>query len=146
MLLNAVLRPFCVAGVGLFVLGANQTMAQTCQSGSRLNQSAITTLLEGQYACGASGGQTWDERHSGGLVLDYKKGPTDPVDPSDTTSHPTGSYAYGASGTDGTVTYTYGGAPAAYFIQSAGGSSYYFCPIGGTGSVLNITVQASHCY
>lgn len=103
-------------------------------------------MLEGQYACGSSGGETWDELHSGGLVLDYKKGPNDPVDPSDTASHPTGSYAYSSSGTDGTVTYTYGGTSYSYFIQAGSGSSYYFCPTNGAASVLNITVQASHCY
>ncbi len=85
-----------------------QALAQTisCPSGSPLSASDITTLLGSKTVCASSGGDRWQEFHSGtgGALIDYKKGPNDPVDP--TTQ--VGTWGASASGAGyGQVTYNY---------------------------------------
>ncbi|MDR3533266.1 MAG: hypothetical protein P4L90_22245 [Rhodopila sp.] len=119
----------------------------------------MNSLLNNRYACvGSSPNASWNELHDSGSgkVLDYKQGPTDPTDPSDTVSHPTGSYTIvGAGGPQGvgTVTYNYGaGGTYAYNIRAnLGGTipwkspaTYSFCTTTG-GQNLAVTIQATHC-
>lgn len=147
-----------IAASLLLMFGTGQVMAQNCSSGTPLTQAQISNLLANRYACvGTSPNAQWNELHSGGLVLDYKKGPTDPVDPSDTPSHPTGSYTVtglGSSQTTGTVHYNYGaGGTFAYniianlgagFPPFVSGGQYSFCAVGG-GQNLAVTISATHC-
>jgi len=141
------------------MLGSGQVMAQTCTGNTIqfLTQAQISNLLNNRYACvGASPNAQWNELHQGGLVLDYKKGPSDPTDPSDTPSHPTGSYTVtgptGGAQQAGTVTYNYGaGGTFGYNVTAPAGSGppfhpglYSFCTTT-AGQNLAVTISPSHC-
>ena len=108
-----------------------------------LTQSGIETLLGQSMACYPTAAPYENqEYHTGttgsstGNIIDYKKGPTDPVDP----SKQIGSYSIAAVGGRpyyGTITYTYTGSPPSTFTYTVwgptapGGNLYDFC-IGAT--------------
>jgi hypothetical protein len=133
-------------------------MAQTCGSsaGTGLNITQINNLIANRYACAnLSPTEHWNELHTSPYVLDYKQGPTSPTDPSDTVSHPTGTYAVTSPGgfqQPAVVTYTYGSASYGYtVINNLGGAipwtapaQYSFCTTGG-GLNLAVTIQSTHC-
>ena len=99
------MKRILIAGAAILALGTGHAMAQNCTTGTLLTLAQISQLLNNRYACVPT---QWNELHSGGLVLDYKLGPASPIDPSDTASHPTGSYAItGVSGPQSTGTITY---------------------------------------
>jgi hypothetical protein len=144
-----------VAGTVLLALGTGDALAQNCTIGNELGQAAIGVLLANRYACATiSPTENWNELHSSGFMLDYKKGPTDKSDPSDTLSHPTGTYTLsGGNGIGplaGVVTYTYGPTSYSYHIRANLGATtpnpgqYSFCTTGG-GRNLAVTISASHC-
>jgi len=146
-----------IAGALAVVLSAGSASAQTC-TGTPMTSAAITSLIAGRYACAnISPTQHWNELHQAGKVLDYKKGPTDPIDPSDTATHPTGTFAVTGSGgpqTTGTVTYNYGaGGTYGYNIYANGTGTnpfsatgtYSFCGVTGGAPQLLVTVSSSHC-
>jgi len=95
---------------------------------SQLSQSNISTLLSGNTACyPSSGAPNNQEAHSGGTsgtITDFKKGPSDPNDP----SSQVGTYAIDGSGN---ITYNYSGGPT--FVYSVWGATppapgvYDFC-------------------
>jgi hypothetical protein len=142
-----------VVAIGLMAL-CSPAWSQTCGTNSGVNKNlslaAVNTLLTGNYACAnLSPTEHWNELHSSPYVLDYKKGPTDPVDPSDTPSHPTGTYVI--TGPDaGTVTYTYpDGGVYGYTIKgnlgtTSGPGLYSFCTSTG-GINIPVTISAAHC-
>jgi hypothetical protein len=140
----------------LLLININQAFSQTCPGANPLSQSQVENLVGGKYACADLGGnEVWDELHNGGpsspggVVLDYKKGPSDSVDPSDTVAHPTGSYVIGSNGV---ITYTYPGVSTSpqYQIYDPNSSApnpgtYTFCTQNG-GLNLTVTVASAHCY
>jgi hypothetical protein len=143
---------------GALVFGAGQAMAQNCSTGTLLSQIQISNLLSNRYACvGSSPAATWNELHSAGQVLDYKLGPASPTDPSDTASHPTGTYAITgltSPQTTGTVTYNYGsGGTFGYHVYGNQSGTvpftttgtYSFCGVSGGAPTLLVTVSPSHC-
>ena len=126
-------------------LGSSQARAQTVLTGAQ-----IQTLLVGNYACGSSGDDTWDEILSGtttGTVTDYKQGPTDATDP----TQAVGSYTISTGGSPDTITYNYGaGGTFAYSVVDPTGTNlpnpgtYTF--VGqGAAPTLTITVASSPC-
>ena len=131
---NVVLKSVCLAGAFVSSLCAHQAAA-TCSA--PLTQAQISTALEGNYASGSNGSESWNEGHCAGNLYDYKKGPTDPVDP----QKQVGTYSYVTVGRSGAaVRYSYTGGPIfTYFVQSISGGSYLFCATGG-GADLTITV------
>lgn len=142
------MKPVFVMGSIFLALGASHAvMAQTC-SGNKLSATAIQTLVAGKYACygpGAYPNVQWNELHTGtssGTVTDYKKGPSDPVDP----TKAVGTYAI--TGTNSAIiTYTYsdGGGAYGYNVYANLGTAspnpgnYSFCTTGG-GVNLPVTV------
>ena len=80
---------------------------------------------------------TNQEAHAGGIITDYKQGPTDPVDP----SVQVGTYTV-PIGPTAQITYSYtGGGTYAYTvwgISTSGPGSYDFC--GGSPSPLTVRV------
>ena len=81
------LGPMKITLVGAFLAMASQAGAQlTCScipSLPRISGTALSNLIVGQTACATLGGSSWQSYHqSGGSLIDYKKGPGDPVDPS----------------------------------------------------------------
>ncbi len=138
------MKPWLIAVVCSPSFIATLAMAQTCPGSSRLPASVIQSSVAGNYVCvGNYPNADWNELHSGSNVIDYKKGPNDPVDPSSTV----GTFAVTSSGTDGVITYNYngGGGTYSYYVQPAGGSQYYFCPSTGAAPVITVTIQPSHC-
>ena len=130
---HRVLTSAFLAVVSLGALHAHNAMA-TCTT--PLTQVAISTALEGNYASGTNGTESWNEGHCSKTLYDYKKGPTDPIDPQKIV----GSYSYSTSNGSGTVQYSYTGGPSfTYFVQFISTGSYRFCPTGG-GTDLIITV------
>ena len=81
------LVPMKITLVAAFLAMASQAGAQTaCSCNGSLNRvtgAALSSLIIGQTACATLGGSSWQSFHqSGGSLIDYKKGPGDPVDPS----------------------------------------------------------------
>jgi len=72
----------------LFLAAAIGNAAANCTD-NRITGAAINTLLNGKLVCGrpaagytGSPNDRWQEEHiSGGALFDYKKGPTDKIDP-----------------------------------------------------------------
>ena len=138
----------------LAALSLGHAHAQSCStaSSSGISASAIQSLVANQYACvGTSPNAEWNELHNSngraGNVLDYKKGPKDPVDPSDTASHPTGSYVIaGSHNNPGTITYTYGtNAYGYYVVDTSTAPVYSFCGMSGGAPNLSVTISPTHC-
>ncbi len=107
-----------IAALAVLAGFSAQALAQaiSCPTGSALSASDITTLLGGKTVCATSGGDRWQEYHSGtgGPLIDYKKGANDPVDP----TMQVGTWAASDSGAgNGQVTYNY---------TDGGSSSYRF--------------------
>lgn len=81
-----------VGGPAIATCGVNPITGST----GTTNLSGLTN----QYVCATRGNEKWQEQHkSGGDLWDYKKGPTDPVDP----SGKVGTWSRNAT----SVTYTY---------------------------------------
>jgi hypothetical protein len=107
-------------------------MAQCATSGSykQLNQSDIESLVGLGTACYPAGGPPWtnQEYHTSsgasGTIIDYKKGPSDPRDP----SKAVGTYTVNA---DSTITYNYTvGGTYTYSVwgkTNGKGATYDFC-------------------
>jgi hypothetical protein len=79
------------------------------------------SALQNNTVCATLGRERWQEFHApGGNLIDYKKGPSDRVDPSKSV----GSWSASAD----TVTYDYGrGGTFRYQLHNNGGGSYTFC-------------------
>jgi hypothetical protein len=108
----------------LVAAGAAQAQSCPCNPNATVLASASATqaVLSNKMVCGQVGSERWQEWHNGatsGPIVDYKLGPTHPVDPSSTV----GSYAIN---TDGTVSYTYGSTTYRYAVCPTGGT-YTFC-------------------
>ncbi len=138
----------------MLAFSAGEAAAQNC-TGAQLGQAAIGALVTNRYVCvGASPNAQWNELHTGGKVIDYKLGPSDPVDPSDTVANPTGTYVIGPGSPQsvGKITYTYpGGGTYSYTVRANLGSTnpatgtYSFCGASAGSPNLAVTVSASHC-
>jgi hypothetical protein len=128
------------AGMAALTVSTGQASAQCT---APMNVGTLQSALDGNYACGSQGSESWNELHSGGILTDYKKGPTDKIDP----TAPVGIYTI-SSNNEGTgqvdYTYTAGSLHFAYTVQSNGGTSYTFCPVPG-GIPLSVTIQPAHC-
>ena len=129
----------------LLVLGAVQFLAAgSARAATTLNANQIKNLLVGKYACGSSGTEKWDEILVGGntgSVTDYKKGPSDPSDPTAVVG------SYSITNQPAAITYNYtSGGSYTYTIQDPNSTS----PNPGTyifvgPQTLTITVATSHC-
>lgn len=77
-----------------------------CTSTSQVTGSAtLTTLLGGKTICASRGADRWQEYHqAGGALIDYKKGPTDPVDP----TKQVGTWTVTGNGSGTQLRYDYG--------------------------------------
>ena len=110
--------------------------AAICTAPSRVSGANLTKLIEGNTVCATRGSERWQEQHrAGGQLWDYKRGPTDPIDPTKQVGTWSISMAMG-----GTVTYSYTGGPNfTYSVHDeGGGASYSFCS-GGTEIVTGAT-------
>jgi hypothetical protein len=121
------MKQLMVLGVVLFSWVSPAVMADC--STDRLNTSDLINLIEGNTVCAMLGTDQWQEQHrgvsSGGELWDYKKGPSDPVDP----TARVGSW----STSEFRVTYTYGSNVYTYEVYGSGnlGDPHSFCGVAG---------------
>lgn len=141
---------------GVFALGAGlvggQAMA-ACTGSTRLNATEIANTLPGKYVCSKQGGSDWkwQELHQGntgatsGALIDYKKGPNDPVDPSKTV----GTWAITTQGSNALVEYNYTAfgtsGPYRHSVHNNGNGTYSFCPFPSGTEVIATLQTGSGC-
>lgn len=96
-------------------------------TGTALNAGQLTTLLSGNTVCGrpaasypGSTSDRWQEQHRGGAQLwDFKRGPSDPVDPTERVG--SWSISPGVQGSPALVTHAYlGGTSFSWAVYTQG--------------------------
>lgn len=139
-------RELAILAAGL--LASGQLFAQSCPAGSERVTANLQNFLAGKMVCAAiPGGDRWQEHHQGSGVtasplVDYKKGPSDLVDP----SKQVGTWQ-ASNGADATVTYTYGSLIYTYLVCAvpniATAASITFVPSGAGTLITGATLFAS---
>lgn len=134
------IRPSAV--VSTVVLGclglSGQAMAACTPVAAALTQAQLTTALTGNTVCAVRSAESWQELHqAGGALIDYKRGPAHPVDPSEQV----GTWSITASGGNARVVYNYGaGGSFGFRVHAITGTSYSFCSLGATADI-DVTIK-----
>ena len=112
---------------------AGQAMA-AC-TGTPMTEAALRAVVNNNTVCAVRGAESWQELHQpGGALIDFKRGPTHPIDPSERV----GSWSIGPSGQ---ITYNYGtGGTTTFAVRPNGGASYSFCGVGGAADI-DVTIK-----
>ena len=134
------MKPKIIACAILLAFGSSQAIA-ACPTSGRLTGNAISTTVSGNYGCALRGvgpaAEKWNELHQGtGIpgpdpVIDYKRGPGDPVDP----TKQVGTFTIVGGTNPGTIKYDYGdpGGPYTYSVTPGGASGppnvFAFCNV-----------------
>jgi hypothetical protein len=130
---------------GVFVLTGLAGQAMADCSGPSLNQVQLQNTLSGMTVCATRGDEKWQEQHQGsggGALVDYKKGPSDPVDP----SKEVGSWNISGTGTNAVVNYNYsGGGTYSYAVLDNKDGTYSFCGNGTGEEIVATIVPAGPC-
>ncbi len=122
---------------------AGPVWAQSCASGTRLNQTQLTNTFPGNTLCAQRGTDKWQEQHRElGQLWDYKLG-SSTVDP---TKH-VGSWAITGTGSDALLTHTYGATPYSWQVCRSGGvggvgTGYTLISTGSAGTITGAEVKA----
>src|SRR6185436_20314716 len=115
-------RAIAIGTMLAFVASQALAAAPACDNTGKLSAARLTMMLPGKYVCvGTFPNATWNELHGGAanntgsisdIITDYKKGPGDPVDPSEQV----GTYSITGGAAAGQITYNYGsgGSPTFY--------------------------------
>lgn len=115
-------NPVFVLVLAAGVLGAGQVMAQAACPGGTTRVNNLTGLIGGKTLCAARGNDRWQEFHSGnnsGPLIEYKRGPGHPMDPTETVG--TWSATNGANSS--LLTHTYTSAGAFVWLVCRGGAT-----------------------
>jgi hypothetical protein len=121
-----------------------------------MSEAAIIALVSNKYVCAnrIATHESWNELHDRlhgvgdrgpNPVIDWKRGPNDPVDPSKLV----GTYTISNGANPGTITYDYGaGGIYTYSVKQTGGgigpAFFQYCNVS-TGELFNITATVVHC-
>jgi hypothetical protein len=140
---------------GLFALGSVMVSGQVlaaCTGSTRLRADDIKAVIPGKYVCSKQGGADWkwQELHVGtagvsvsGALIDYKKGPTDKVDPSKTVGNWAISGQGQGQGNNASIVYNYtafgAAGPYTHSVHNNGDGTYSFC---GSGPEVIATLQS----
>ena len=119
---------FAAWGAGEAVAACTAPTRITGVQFQRLFQCGTTTCTGniGSTVCANRGTEQWQEQHRvGGQLWDYKKGPTDLVDP----TKQVGTWSTASN----LVTYTYTGGPSYIYSVHAAGAGFDFCASVGSG-------------
>jgi hypothetical protein len=127
------------------MIGGSASAYAACSAAtgySQLMGTDIATLLVGSIACYPTASPyTNQEFLSGGSITDYKKGPSDPIDPSKVI----GTYVI-QNGRNGSITYHYSGGPSyTYTVWGAvpvTSGNYDFC-VGSTPITVRVALGSS---
>jgi hypothetical protein len=111
----------CLMVTSMVLLAGISGEVMAACSDPQVTGSGLTTLIAGNTVCAMRGGEQWQEQHRTDTTLwDYKKGPSDPVDP----TKQVGSWSIASN----TVTYAYTGGPSfTYSVHGPTGGPYSFC-------------------
>ncbi len=127
--------------------------AQTCScpagTGSPLNFNKMRDILTGNTVCvgSSSSWQAQEQHDSGGVLRDYKLGPSSTVDP----TSQVGTWAIASVAAGPQVTYTYGSTSYVYGVCSTANSAAHgqavgFCPMGsGTATAATLRLGLVGC-
>lgn len=128
--------PFVTAAVLLASMSAG-AMAACTPDTQVTGADVLTAALQNNTLCSRRGTDRWQEYHqAGGAVIDYKRGPSDKVDP----SKQVGTWSVSGAGARTKLTYNYGaGQSYNYTLHTNGRRGYSLC--GGEGEIL-VTVRA----
>ena len=143
--------PFATAAA-LTAVSSIAYAAPTCNGLPVLSQAELAAQLGGHMVCMGSAGQWQNQEFHGGTtagyIQDYKRGPSDPREPTTSTSY--GSFSIresnGGAASRGEISYKYaGGYSDGPFMVSAGGATgggtaYYFCRSASSAGSLSHTV------
>ncbi len=131
---------------GVLLLAVAGQVAAQCTA-NRVSGAALIGLLQDKTVCGtatgaggSNAGDRWQEFHDGaagsGPLIEWAKGPNDPVDP----THQVGTWL--ANGRAGTVTYSYsGGGSYTWLVYGDGGGVYSFCTGANGTAVATATIK-----
>lgn len=117
-----------------------EALATNCSASAGYTQitgSGLRTVLSGKTACKSNGSDwEWQEYHSSsGNLVDWKKGPSDPIDPSTTVG-----FWLVTAGTKSTAKYTYGSNVYNYNVwHNTSNNTYDFC---GASTITGVTLKA----
>jgi hypothetical protein len=121
---------FIFTSIVLLAGVSGEAIAIDCNSGQIKNDNndpnGVANAISGKTVCATLAGQKWQEYHRpGGNLIDYKKGPTNAVDP----SKQVGSWITSGTGGNSQVTYNYGtGGSYSYKIHLNNGT-FTFCGV-----------------
>ena len=142
------MKKFVLVAVMASSLVSAQAIA-ACDNPSRLSGPAISALLAGNTVCVPAttiATMTWQELHqgtSGGALVDYKRGPGHPVDPSETVGTWT---VTGQGSSPGTVVHNYGsGGSYTDTVHSTSISNIYSFCVGLTEIVARVKSGGGAC-
>lgn len=113
-----------------------EAMAVDCTNATQLKNSDVATAVSGKTVCAANGGNKWQEYHATNFdLIDYKKGPSDPVDK----TAKVGTWSTSGTGNGSVVTYNYGSGGTYSYEIHLNGTQYSLCGV--TNSLqLNVTL------
>lgn len=110
----------------LVLLAGISGQAMAACTGTPVTGTALSTLISNSTVCAVLGRDTWQEQHRiSGALWDYKKGPGDPVDPSEQVG------TWSVNTTTNTVTYNYTGGPSYSYTVYDEGAALSYCFSGG---------------
>jgi hypothetical protein len=139
--------PFVIALLAAVSSGSAYAACSATGGFSQLSAAQITTLLSGTTACyPVSPPYENQEFLSGGNLMDYKKGSSDPVDP----TKQIGGYVIDAGDANhtGEITYNYtGGANYTYTVwgtSASGPGNYDFC-VGASPITIRVASGVGGC-
>lgn len=137
------MKHLMAASIVLLAGVSGEAIAIDCTNGTQLKNTGaapnvVANALSGKTVCATLGSQKWQEYHQpGGSLIDYKKGPSDPVDPTKTV----GTWSTSGNGNNSRVTYNYGtGGSYSYEVHLSGGT-YTLCGVGGA-PTLDVTLPS----
>ena len=135
------MKRLMVTSIVLLAGISGEAMAIDCGGGTQLkntgaNPNVVANAISAKTVCATIRNQNWQEYHNpGGTLIDYKRGPSHPVDP----SKRVGTWGTSGNGDSSQVTYNYGtGGSQSYKVHLNGGT-YTFCGVGGA-PTLDVTL------
>ncbi|SJM89416.1 hypothetical protein [Crenothrix polyspora] len=128
------IKPIISMSIVLLTGMMSETMA-ACATDSANSQytqvigaAALSSLLSGRTVCAMANGEQWQEYHSPSAdLIDYKKGPNDPVDPSELVGTWT---TVGSTAANSKAIYDYDASTFSYKVWQNGtppNATYDFC-------------------
>ncbi|WP_126445731.1 hypothetical protein [Sulfuricystis multivorans] len=125
-----------------FALLSGSAFSQCGSATNRLNQSELSAALSGKTVCATLGNDKWQEYHApGGDLIDWKKGPSNPVDP--TTK--VGTWSISGAGNNAVINYSYsGGGTYSFAVYANKQGNNFVAPFDfcGSSNVTNATLSS----